>query len=105
MKLRLLKNSAAHAVTPAKGGVQDLRQRWIPASAGMTLRGQILPLALVLIMGMALVWVMVINVGKLIKDRIQVQIAADAAVQSACAVRARGLNAIGRMNSWLGTPG
>ncbi len=67
--------------------------------------GQILPLALVLILIMALFWIMVINVGKLVKDRIQLQIAADTSAQTACAIRARGLNAIGRMNSWLGTPG
>jgi hypothetical protein len=67
-------------------------------------RGQILPLALFGTLAMALLWIMILNAGKLIKDRIGMQIAADAAAQSACAVRARGLNAIGRMNSWLGTP-
>src|SRR5258708_8441580 len=66
--------------------------------------GQILPLALVLILIMALFWIMVINVGKLVKDRIQLQIAADTSAQTACAIRARGLNAIGRMTSWLRTP-
>lgn len=67
-------------------------------------QGQILPPALAMILTMALIWVTVINVGKLVKDRIQLQIAADTAVQSAGAIRARGLSTIGRMNSWLGTP-
>ena len=67
-------------------------------------RGQILPLALVLILLVAFLWVMLLNVGKLIKDRIQMQIAADTAVQSACAYRARALNIAGFLNGWLGTP-
>jgi hypothetical protein len=67
-------------------------------------RGQILPLALVSVLLLALLWVMLLNVGKLIKDRIQMQIAADTAVQTACAYRARGLNIIGVLNSWLGVP-
>jgi hypothetical protein len=66
--------------------------------------GQILPLALVLIFVLALLWVMLLNVGKLVKDRIQMQIASDTAVQSACAYRARGLNIAGLLNSWLGVP-
>jgi hypothetical protein len=66
--------------------------------------GQILPLGLVFILVMTLFWVMVINIGMLIKSRIQLQIAADTAAQSACAIKARALSSIGRMNSWLGTP-
>lgn len=66
--------------------------------------GQILPIALVLILITSLFWVMIINVGMLIKNRIQLQIAADTSVQSACAIRARGLSSIGRLNSWLATP-
>ena len=67
-------------------------------------RGQILPLALVMILVMTLFWVMLINIGMLLKNRVQLQIAADTSVQSACAIRARALSSIGRMNSWLGTP-
>src|SRR5207302_6473885 len=66
--------------------------------------GQILPLALVLILVLAMLWVMLLNVGKLVKDRIQMQIASDTAVLSACAYRARGLNIAGLLNSWLGEP-
>jgi hypothetical protein len=66
--------------------------------------GQILPIALFEVMIFTVFWLAVLNVGKLIKDRIAIQIAADAAAQSACAIRARGLNAIGLLNSWLGTP-
>jgi hypothetical protein len=67
-------------------------------------RGQVLPLALILVFIMGLMWITVINIGVLIKTRIQMQIIADTAAQSACAIRARALSSIGRMNSWLGTP-
>src|SRR3989442_1759641 len=67
-------------------------------------RGQILPLALVFILIMACCWVTLLNAGHLIVSRLQMQIAADTAVQSACAIRARGLNSIGLINKWLGTP-
>lgn len=53
----------------------------------------------------ALLWVSLLNIGKLIKDRIQMQIAADTAVMSANAYRARALNIAGVLNDWLGTPG
>ncbi len=71
----------------------------------MSDRGQILPMAMVMTLLLALFWVMLLNVGKLITDRVQMQIAADTAVQSACAIRARALNSVGLMNAWLGIPG
>jgi hypothetical protein len=67
-------------------------------------RGQILPLGCVLIVVIALLWSALIRIGTLELRRVQLQIAADSAAQSACALRARGLNSIGRLNGWLGTP-
>src|SRR4051794_15056996 len=70
----------------------------------MNRKGQILPLALVMLVAMAMGWVMLLNLGKLIKERVRMQIIADTTVQSAAAFRARGLNTIGLINSWLGVP-
>jgi hypothetical protein len=53
---------------------------------------------------MNLLWITIIRFGKQTKDQIQLQMAADTAAQSACAIRARGLSSIGRLNNWLGLP-
>lgn len=67
-------------------------------------KGQIIVFVALSILSLAMFWIMLINIGKMIKDRIMMQNAADAAVQSAACIRSRGLNQIGALNALLGTP-
>jgi len=65
-------------------------------------KGQILPFAALTLLALVMFWMTVVNVGKMIRDRIMLQNAADAAAQSAACVKARALNSIGRINALLG---
>jgi hypothetical protein len=64
--------------------------------------GQVAPFAIISILMLAMLWMMLVNVSKLVKDRIVMQNAADCAAQSAACIRARGLNQVGFLNSILG---
>jgi len=65
-------------------------------------KGQILPFVALTLLALVMFWMTVVNVGKMIRDRIMLQNAADAAAQSAACVKARMLNSIGRINGRLG---
>lgn len=65
-------------------------------------RGQVFVLTVISIISLTMFWMMLINISKLVKDRIVMQNAADCAAQSAACIRARGLNQIGFLNSILG---
>jgi len=67
-------------------------------------RGQILPFVALTLLALVMFWMTVVNVGKLVRDRIMLQNAADAAAQSAACMKARALNSIGRINALLGVP-
>ena len=68
-------------------------------------QGQVLPLFFVCIMVLCLFWFVLINLGKLVKDRMMMQNAADNAAVSAAIMRARALNYMGPINAYLGLPG
>lgn len=67
-------------------------------------KGQILPFAVLTLLALVMFWMTVVNVGKMVRDRIMLQNAADAAAQSAVCVKARALNSIGSINALLGVP-
>jgi len=67
-------------------------------------RGQILPFAALTLLTLVMFWMTVVNVGMLVRDRIMLQNAADAAAQSAACIKARALNSIGSINALLGIP-
>jgi len=67
-------------------------------------KGQILPFAALTLLALVMFWMTVVNVGKMVRDRIMLQNAADAAAQSAACVKARVLNSIGSINALLGIP-
>ncbi len=64
--------------------------------------GQVVVLAVVSILSLTMLWMMLINISKLVKDRIVMQNAADCAAQSAACIRARGLNQVGFLNLLMG---
>ncbi len=66
--------------------------------------GQILVFTVLSILSLTMLWLMVINIGKMVKDRVMMQNAADCAAQTAACIRARGLNMIGPINALLGIP-
>jgi len=65
-------------------------------------RGQILPFVALTLLALVMFWMTVLNVGKMVRDRIMVQNAADAAAQSAACYQARGLNLINLLNVTIG---
>jgi hypothetical protein len=67
-------------------------------------KGQILPFAALTLLALVMFWMTVVNVGKMVTDRIMLQNAADAAAQSAACMKARALNSIGSINALLGIP-
>ncbi|MBA7527471.1 hypothetical protein ES705_19647 [subsurface metagenome] len=67
-------------------------------------KGQILPFAALTLLALVMFWMTVVNVGKMIRDRIMLQNAADAAAQSAACAKAKALNSIGLINASLGMP-
>lgn len=67
-------------------------------------KGQILPFAALTLLALVMFWMTVVNVGKMVRDRIMLQNAADAAAQSAACMKARALNSIGSINALLGIP-
>lgn len=68
-------------------------------------KGQIVVFVALSILSLAMFWLMLINIGKMVKDRIMLQNAADCAAQTAACIRARALNMIGPLNARLGIPG
>lgn len=62
-------------------------------------RGQIAVLAALSILSLAMLWMMAINIGKIISDRIMMQNAADNAAYSAATLRAQALNQLGASNN------
>jgi len=64
-----------------------------------------MPLFVMCIFVLCLFWFALINLGKLVKDRMMMQNAADNAAVSVAVMRARGLNAMGAINAYLGLPG
>ena len=66
-------------------------------------RGQILPFAALTLLALVMFWMTVVNVGKLVRDRIMLQNAADAAAQSAACYQARGLNFVNLWNIYIGS--
>lgn len=67
-------------------------------------KGQIIVFVALSILSLAMFWMMLINIGKMVKDRIMMQNAADCAAQTAACIRARALNIIGSANALLGLP-
>lgn len=67
-------------------------------------KGQILPFYFICILVICMFWFTLVNVAKLLKDRIMVQNAADNAVVSIAIMRARALNQLGFINALLGIP-
>jgi len=67
-------------------------------------KGQILPFAALTLLALMMFWMTVVNVGKMIRDRIMLQNAADAAAQSAACMKAKALNSIAGINATLGIP-
>jgi len=67
-------------------------------------KGQILPFAALTLLALVMFWMTVVNVGMLVRDRIMLQNAADAAAQSAACMKARALNSIASINALLGIP-
>lgn len=67
-------------------------------------KGQILPFVALTLLALVMFWMTVVNVGKMVRDRIMLQNAADAAAQSAACVKAKALNSIGKINALLGIP-
>ena len=67
-------------------------------------KGQIIVFVLLSVISLSMLWLMLINIGKMVKDRIMMQNAADCAAQTAACIRARGLNMIGPLNASLGIP-
>jgi len=65
-------------------------------------KGQILPFVALTLLVLVMFWMIVVNVGKMVRDRIMLQNAADAAAQSAACMKARMFNLIGRINGRLG---
>lgn len=65
-------------------------------------KGQILPFAVLTLLALVMFWMTVVNVGKMVRDRIMLQNAADAAAQSAACYQARGLNLISLLNLAIG---
>lgn len=65
-------------------------------------KGQIAVFAVISILSLSMLWMMLINISKLIKNRIVMQNAVDCSAQSAACIRARGLNQAGFLNSLLG---
>jgi cytochrome c biogenesis protein CcdA len=61
-------------------------------------RGQALPYFLIMMLVLVMSWAMVVNIAKLVRDRIMMQNAADNAALSAAVFRARTLNVIGEAN-------
>ncbi|OGS23302.1 MAG: hypothetical protein A2252_09480 [Elusimicrobia bacterium RIFOXYA2_FULL_39_19] len=67
--------------------------------------GQILPLLIMSTFILCMFLIVLINLGKLIKDRMVMQNAADNAAVSSAIMRARALNVLGTSNALLGLPG
>lgn len=67
-------------------------------------KGQIIVFVVLSILSLAMFWMMLINIAKMVKDRIMLQNAADSAAQTIACIRARALNMIGSLNALLGIP-
>ena len=64
--------------------------------------GQALPFFVLCMVMLCLFWFMMINLGKLVKDRMMMQNAADNAALTASILKARALNQLGLINRTLG---
>jgi len=62
-------------------------------------RGQIAVLAALSILSLAMLWMMAINIGKMVSDRIMMQNVADCAAYSAATLRSQALNQLGAFNN------
>jgi len=66
--------------------------------------GQLIPLLFIFILIFCLFWFTLLNVGKLMKDKIMMQNAADNSALTCSVLRARALNQLGLLNAILGLP-
>jgi len=64
-----------------------------------------IPLLLALLMISGILWMGVVDLGRIAWEGLRVQAAVDAAAQTAAVIRARGLNRLGAINTLLGVPG
>lgn len=64
--------------------------------------GQIIVFFVLSLITLSLVWMILVDIAILIKDRIMLQNAVDCAAQSAACIRARGINKLGALNAELG---
>ena len=65
--------------------------------------GQAMPYMLVMMLVLIMCWAMMVNIAKLMTDRMMMQNAVDNAAVSAAVYRARTLNTLGRLNYAIGT--
>lgn len=65
--------------------------------------GQTLPFMCLVVLALVMFWMMVVNMGVMLRDRIILQNAADCAAQTAACYRARALNMVGNYNAVLGS--
>ncbi len=65
--------------------------------------GQTLPFMCLTVLALVMFWMLVVNMGVMLRDRIIVQNAADCAAQTAACYRARALNLAGLYNSIVGS--
>jgi len=67
--------------------------------------GQLIPLLFIFLLIFCLFWFTLLNLGKLMKDKIMMQNSADNSALSCSVLRARALNQLGVLNAVLGMPG
>lgn len=67
----------------------------------MNQKGQVLPMVAALSLVLVLFWMIIVDAGYLIREKIRLQTAADAAALSGARWMARGLNLIGSFNNYL----
>jgi hypothetical protein len=65
-------------------------------------KGQIIVFVVISVLSLSMLWMMLINIATMVKDRIMLQNAADCAAHTAACIRARGLNMVGALNFTLG---
>ena len=61
-------------------------------------RGQAMPYFFMMMVVLVLCWAMIVNIAKLVKDRMMMQNAADNAALSVAVYKARVLNKLGQLN-------
>ena len=66
-------------------------------------QGQTLPFMCLIVLSLVMFWMLVVNMGVMLRNRIIVQNAADCAAQTAACYRARALNMVGMYNAVLGS--